>query len=161
MYYEMYRLWKRVKGLPAPWLMYRKASKYKATEKKAVQSAACSKFTNVLNGAGGCAFGAFIGVDRMPVFEWLNAAAGWNKTPNEYMDIGARLQTMKQAFNIKHGIDPKSYRPNPRVLGEPPMTQGANRNRKVDVDRMVVQYWQQFKWDSQTGKPSDNAVDAR
>lgn len=159
MYYEMYRLWKRVKNLPAPWLMYRKASKYKATEKKAIQAAACSKFNNVLNGAGGCAFGAFIGVDRMPIFEWLNAATGWNKTPNQYMEIGARLQTMKQAFNVKHGVDPKSYRPTPRALGEPPMTQGANRNRQVDMDKMVVQYWQQFNWDDQTGKPSDNAVD--
>jgi aldehyde:ferredoxin oxidoreductase len=159
LYYEMYRLWKRVKGLHAPWLMYRKASKYKATEKQAVQLAACSKFMNVLNGAGGCKFGAFIGVDRMPIFEWLNAATGWNKTPNEYMETGARLQTMKQAFNIKHGVDPKSYRPNPRVLGEPPMTQGANRNRQVDVDKMVVQYWQQFKWDDQTGKPPGDMVE--
>ena len=138
-----------------------KTSKYKATEKKAIQAAACSKFMNVLNGAGGCGFGAFIGVDRMPIFEWLNAATGWNKTPNEYMDIGARLQTMKQAFNIKHGVDPRSYRPNPRALGEPPMTQGANRNRQVDIDKMVTQYFRQFKWDDQTGKPSDNAVDAK
>ncbi len=159
MYYEMYRLWKRVKGLHQPWLMYRKKSKYKATEKKAFEAAACSKFTNVLNGAGACVFGAQIGVDRVPLFEWLNAATGWNKTPNQYMDIGARLQTMKQAFNIKHGIDPKSYRPNPRALGEPPMSEGANRNRQVDVDRMVVQYWQQFKWDDQTGKPPGEMVE--
>ncbi|MCU0598952.1 MAG: aldehyde ferredoxin oxidoreductase C-terminal domain-containing protein, partial [Desulfobacterales bacterium] len=157
--YEMYRLWKRVKGLHQPWLMYRKKSKYKATEKKAVEAAACSKYTNVLNGAGACVFGAQIGVDRVPLFEWLNAATGWNKTPNQYMDIGARLQTMKQAFNIKHGIDPKSYRPNPRALGEPPMSEGANRNRQVDVDRMVVQYWQQFKWDDQTGKPPGEMVE--
>jgi len=155
MYYEMYRLWKRVNGLPGPWLMYRKASKYKATKKKAIQAAACSKFANVLNGAGACAFGAFIGVDRVPIFEWLNAAAGWNRSPDEYMDIGARIQIMKHAFNLKHGVDPRSFKPNPRVLGEPPMSQGANRNRKVNVDKMVSQYWKQFKWDAQTGRSSN------
>jgi aldehyde:ferredoxin oxidoreductase len=146
MYYEMFRLWKRDKTLPRPWLMYRKAGKYYVTKRKARAAAACSKFINVLNGAGGCAFGAYIGVDRMPVFEWLNAATGWNKTPHEYMDMGARLQVMKLAFNQKHGIDPKSFRPNPRALGEPAMTRGANAGRKVDVDRMSRKYWKQFRW---------------
>ena len=65
MYYEMYRLWKKDKSLPRPWLMYRKKSKYKVSEKKAIEAAACSKFMNVLNGAGGCAFGAQIGTDRI------------------------------------------------------------------------------------------------
>lgn len=146
MYYEMFRLWKRDKTLPRPWLMYRKASKYYVTRRKARAAAACSKFMNILNGAGGCAFGAYIGVDRMPVFEWLNAATGWNKTPGQYMDIGARIQVMKLAFNRKHGIDPRSFRPNPRALGEPPMTRGANRGRKVDIDRMSRKYWRQFRW---------------
>ncbi len=146
MYYEMFRLWKRDKTLPRPWLMYRKAGKYYVTKRKARAAAACSKFMNILNGAGGCAFGAYIGVDRMPVFEWLNAATGWNKTPGQYMDMGARLQIMKLAFNQKHGIDPRSFTPNPRALGEPPMTRGANRGRKVDIDRMSRKYWKQFRW---------------
>lgn len=146
MYYEMFRLWKRDKTLPRPWLMYRKAGKYYVTLRKARAAAACSKFMNVLNGAGGCAFGAYIGVDRMPIFEWLNAATGWNKTPGQFMDIGARIQVMKLAFNRKHGIDPRSFRPNPRALGEPPMTRGANRGRKVDIDRMSRKYWRQFRW---------------
>jgi len=159
LYYEMYRLWTRVKGLPRPWLMYLKTSKYKATEKKAIEAAACSKFMNVLNGAGGCKFGAFIGADRMPIFEWLNAATGWNKTPNEYMEIGKRIQTLKQSFNIKHGIDPKSFRPNPRTVGQPPMTQGANEYRTVNIDRMMTDYWEQFGWDPGTGNPAGAARD--
>ncbi|MGB9499184.1 MAG: aldehyde ferredoxin oxidoreductase C-terminal domain-containing protein [Dissulfuribacterales bacterium] len=56
LYYEMFRLWKKDRSLPGIWLMYRKKSKYNATEKKAIKAAACSKFMNVLNGAGGCAY---------------------------------------------------------------------------------------------------------
>jgi len=159
MYYEMYRLWKKDKSLPGIWLMYRKKSKYKVTEKKAIHAAACSKFVNVLNGAGGCVFGAQIGVDRVPFFEWLNAATGWNKTPADYLEIGKRLQTMKQAFNIKHGIDPKSTQPNPRALGQPVMTQGANKNRTVNLDKMISDYWGQFGWNPDTGKPSGEMMD--
>ena len=135
--------------------MYWKKSKYAVTEKKAMEAAACSKFMNVLNGAGGCAFGAQIGVDRVPVFEWINAATGWNKTPEEYMAIGKRLQTLKQAFNVKHGIDPKSTKPNPRALGMPAMTEGANKNRTVEIDRMIEDYWRQFNWNTDTGRPSE------
>lgn len=159
MYYEMFRLWKRIPSLPRPRLMYFKASKYAVTKNKAVEAAACSKFMNVLNGAGGCAFGAQIGVDRVPVFEWINAAAGWNKTPEEYLAIGKRLQTLKQAFNVKHGIDPTSAKPNPRALGVPAMTQGANKHRTVNIDPMMADYWRQFNWSADTGRPAEDAMD--
>lgn len=158
-YYEMFRLWKKDKTLPRPWLIYRKKSKYKVTGKKAKSAAACSRFMNVLNGAGGCAFGAFIGVDRMPIFEWLNAATGWDNAPSDYLVIGQRIQTLKLAFNIKHGIDPKSIRPNPRAVGNPPMTEGANKNRKVDLGKMISDYWQQYGWDRQTGNPGANMAE--
>jgi aldehyde:ferredoxin oxidoreductase len=158
MYYEMFRLWTKDKSLPRPWPVYLKKSKYNVTQKKAIEAAACSKFMNVLNGAGGCAFGAQIGVDRVPIFEWINASTGWNKTPEEFMAIGKRLQTLKQAFNIKHGIDPKSTKPNPRALGRPAMKAGANKNRTVDIDQMIGDYWQQFGWDRTTGRPGDQAV---
>jgi len=159
MYYEMYRLWKKDKSLPRPWLIYRKKSKYKVTENKAIEAAACSKFMNVLNCAGGCAFGAQIGVDRVPIFEWLNAVTGWNKSPEAYMAIGKRLQTMKQAFNIKHGIDPKSSRPHIRAVGQPPLTEGANKNRTVNIDKMIEDYWRQFNWNTETGKPPEEVMD--
>jgi aldehyde:ferredoxin oxidoreductase len=159
MYYEMFRLWTRDKTLPRPWLMYRKSSKYRASGKKAREAAACSRFMNVLNGAGGCAFGAQIGVDRVPVFEWLNAVTGWTKTPAQYMEIGARLQTLKQAFNLKHGVDPKSARPNPRTVGQPPLIQGANRYRTVHIDRMMTDYWEQCGWSPETGRPAEEDME--
>lgn len=161
MYYEMFRLWKKDKTLPRPWLIYRKSAKYKTTDKKAMEAAACSKFMNVLNGAGGCAFGAQIGADRFPLFEWLNAATGWNKTPAEYMAIGKRLQTLKQAFNLRHGIDPKSAKPALRSVGQPPLTEGANKHRTVNIDKMMTQYWQQFNWDTETGRPSETPKELR
>ena len=55
-------------------------------------------------------FGAFLGASRLQFFEWLNAATGWEKTPEEYMEIGKRIQTLKQLFNFKHGIDPMSIK---------------------------------------------------
>jgi len=155
LYYEMFRLWKRVPGLSRPWPVYWKGSKYKSNRKKALRAVSCSRFMNVLNGAGACAFGAFIGVDRFPVFEWLNAATGWNRTPSEYMDIGKRIHAAKHAFNLKHGIDPASVHINPRAVGSPPMEMGANRGRRLDMRQMLSDYWREYGYDEQTGRLRD------
>jgi len=156
-YYEMYQLWQRVKNVPKIGLfskLYMKSSKYDAAQEKAEAAAACSRFMNVLNGAGGCSFGALFGVHRVPFFEWLNAATGWDKTPDEYMKTGERIQTLKQNFNIKHGVDPKKFIPNKRALGSPPITHGANKGRTVNIEKMMKDYWNDFGWDNETGKPT-------
>ena len=159
-YYEMYQLWKKVKGLPGklPFQIYTKNSKFKGTVKQALETAACSKYMNVINGAGLCMFGCFLGVTRTPTFDWLNAATGWNRKPEEYMEIGERIQTIKQAFNIRQGVDPRRNRLSARGLGTPPQSEGANRNRTVPIEKMMSQYWEQFNWDPQTGRPTEKAL---
>jgi aldehyde:ferredoxin oxidoreductase len=158
LYYEMFQLWKQVKSLPRPKLLYFKDRKYVANEEKAVTAAACSKFMNVANGSGLCLFGLFIGAKRIRTFDWLNAATGWHKTPEDYMEIGERIQTLKQLFNIRHGIDPWSFKVGDRVVGCPPLTEGANRGRTMDMEKMMSDYWRQFGWDAETGKPTEARV---
>jgi aldehyde:ferredoxin oxidoreductase len=153
LYYEMFQLWKKVKSLPAVKPLYHKNAKYKADEEKMVWSSACSKFMNVLNGAGICMFGAFVGIKRTPTFDWLNAATGWNKDPEEYMAMGERIQTLKQQFNVKQGIEPKSFKANDRSLGIPPLLEGGNKGRTVEIDKLMEGYWTAFGWDAETGKP--------
>ena len=70
------------------------------------------------------------------------------------MAIGKELQTRKQAFNIKHGIDPKRQGIHGRALGRPMQKEGANRNRSVAIEPLVADYWRQFGWDPKTGRPA-------
>jgi aldehyde:ferredoxin oxidoreductase len=155
MYYEMFRLWERLPDLPDVDLVYTKGSKYEVQEEKIAAAAACSRFINVLNGTGTCLFGAMLGVERLPLFEWLNAATGWDRSPADYMAIGERIQNLKQAFNIRHGIEPRSFRATPRTLGRPPQVEGANAGRTVAIEDMMRAYWRQWGWDPQTGKPGE------
>ena len=140
------------------WAHQEAGIKYDADEKKAIKAAACSKFMNVVNGAGVCLFGTFLGAKRIPVFDWLNAATGWNKAPEEYMEMGGHIQTLKQLFNIKHGIDPKSAKVSDRVLGRPPQKEGANRDRTADIEKMMAGYWSQFGWNPETGRPDPECL---
>jgi aldehyde:ferredoxin oxidoreductase len=149
----MFRLWTKIDALPDAGLIYTKDSKYRLDPEKAISAAACSKYMNVINGAGACLFGAFLGADRFPIFEWLNAATGRTSSPSQYLDVGERIQTLKQMFNIKHGIDPRDFKMSDRALGRPPLEAGANRGRTIRIEKMMRDYWEQFGWDPETGKP--------
>ncbi len=79
LYYEMFALWKKIKNCPKVKPFYHKNNKYKPSKEIVQMAIANSKFISLLNGAGACLFGAFLGVHRFPIFEWLNAATGWRK----------------------------------------------------------------------------------
>lgn len=158
LYYEMFQLWKCLKGLPKPSPLYTKSSKYKINPEKAQIAAACSKFMSLANGAGMCMFGLFIGAKRVPTFDWLNAATGWQLNPEDYMTIGERIQTLKQSFNVKHGIEPRDNFMSSRALGKIPQKEGANKGRSVDLEKLAPDYWDQFGWDRTNGKPKDETL---
>jgi aldehyde:ferredoxin oxidoreductase len=158
LYYELYRLWDQIEDLPEPDLLYLKRSKYAPDEDKASAAAACSQFVNVMNGAGGCLYAALLGPKRFPLFEWLNAATGWDRSPEEYLMIGARIQTLRQAFNVKHGIEPKDIKMTDRALGRPPLKTGANKGRSIRIEKMMQDYWAAFGWEAETGKPTSEIM---
>jgi aldehyde:ferredoxin oxidoreductase len=158
LYYELFQLWEKIKELPEPDIIYSKNSKYNPDREKALASAACSKFMNVINGAGACFYGALLGPESFPLFDWLNAATGWEKTAEDYMEIGERIQTLKQLFNLKHGIHPAEIKMPERALGRPPLETGANKGRSIPIEKMVSDYWNVFDWDPQTGEPTEKAL---
>jgi len=153
LYYEMFQLWRRVPHLPPvrP-LFYPKRRKYVADREKAAWAAACSQFTALLNGAGGCLFGALLGVQRFPIFEWLNAATGWERMPEEYLRVGWNIQSVRQAFNAREGLA-LNHAINERALGRPPLERGANRGASVPIEELTRLYWEAMGWDAATGRP--------
>ena len=101
-----------------------------------------------------------LGVNHWKLFEWLNIANGWNRTPDEYMEIGKRIQTLRQMFNIKHGVDPKSFRISKRMAGEPPLTEGPLKGKTVPIEEMMQFHWKAYGWDEKTGIPTPQTVSA-
>lgn len=157
-YYELYALWKKLKKLPSPGLLIPVKSKFLASKENAAKAAATSCFTHFYNGAGFCLFGLLIGVHRVPIFEWLNAATGWNRAPEEYMEVGRRILTLKQLFNLKHGIEPISLAPAQRSIGRPPQTCGPNKGRTFDLEKMMRDFWQEVGWNPENGNPTTQAI---
>ena len=104
-------------------------------------------------------FGMLIGVERVPVFEWLNAATGWNLTPDEYMEIGRRIQTVRQAFNVREGINPMDLKVNKRLWGIP-LKEGPNKGVSFDLPTMMHSYWKEIGWNTENGVPKNETITA-
>jgi aldehyde:ferredoxin oxidoreductase len=124
----------------------------------AMKSVANACYSMLTDGAGGCYYAEMLGVHAWNPVNYLNAAAGWNKSGDEYMEIGKRIQTLRQMFNIKQGIDPRSWKLPKRMTGEPPLPAGPLKGITLQNDQMVKFHWEGFGWDRETGVPLESTV---
>lgn len=112
-----------------------------------------ARFKMLLDAAGACLFGASVG-GAIPMCEWLNAATGWDREPDEYLTAAERIQQLRHAFNVREGINAcRDCRPHGRVLGDPPLPSGPSRNITIDIDTMAAEYYAAFGWDPADGRP--------
>lgn len=157
-YYNAMSLWDKVSWAPKV-TKYAKDEEYIPTDQEALKSVAGSCYKQLTDGVGGCLFGMILGVHHWKMFEWMNAATGWDKTPDEYMEIGKRMQTLRQSFNIKHGINPMDFKLHNRMAGKPPLKEGPLTGRQIPIEDMMKLHWKNFGWDQETGRPLDNTVE--
>jgi len=151
LYTELFALHKIFKNLPKFKPLYTKASKLDP-EGKEVLLSAVSKYVQLCNGAGGCLYGLELGAN-LPLIEYLNAATGWNKTPEQYLEIGERIQHLRQAFNIKHGkIPAKDFQLHPRALGEPALNYGPLKGVTLPMTELSRRFAKAMGWD-ESGRP--------
>ena len=113
---------------------------------------AASVFTQIMNGAGICMFGALTG--PLPVLEYINAATGWNLGPEDYYRIGERILSLRKAFNAREGIRPEDQRLNERALGRPPLSKGPLKGVTVDMEGLEEELFRTVGWDPTTGGPT-------
>ena len=88
----------------------------------------------------------------------LNSPTGWNLSADAYMEIGKRIQTVRQLFNIKHGVEPRDLIPRGRVKGDPPLRGGALKGITLPIEDMVALTWRHFGWNEETGVPEDELM---
>jgi aldehyde:ferredoxin oxidoreductase len=123
-----------------------------APQGKAKNQAINSRLMQVVNGAGVCLFGMTCG-PKYPLFEYLNAATGWNLPDEEYMKIGERIETIRHAFNLREGIGYNKTRMSDRARGVPPMAGGPHAGVTIDFETMARDFYREMGWDFETGKP--------
>lgn len=153
-YYNVMRLWKRVSWAPKVPLVYLKSREYGATEEEAMKGVAGTLYKQVADMAGGCLFAMITGVQHWDLFAFFNAATGMELSPDEYMEMGRRAQTLRQLFNLKQGIHPRDYFVSERMRGAPPLSNGPLKGKSLPLAEKVGLHWAAMGWDGKTGVPT-------
>ncbi len=113
-----------------------------------------SNFQHILMCSGMCLF-VNMAIPHIDVFtEFMNAVTGWGVTLEELVETGERIANIRQAFNIRNGINPVKNELSGRLLGKPPHTQGPLAGITIDEDALVKEYLTAMDWDLETGTPS-------
>ncbi len=92
----------------------------------------------VTSSLGLCQFIYFY--QKYPLFEAIKAVTGWDMKIDEIIEIGQRIQTLRQAFSLREGVDiAKNVMP-ARAVGE-------------DYKADYKVYCEQMGWNPENGKP--------
>ncbi len=142
-----------------PATLHPKSRDLEDTETMAMISKANACYSMLTDGAGGCYYGQMMGVHMWKLVDYLNAAEGWDYDGDHYMEIGERIQTLRQMFNVKQGIDPASVKLPKRMLGEPPLPAGPLKGVRLKNREQVSAHWRAFGWDEKTGVPLRETVE--
>jgi aldehyde:ferredoxin oxidoreductase len=159
MMYNMLGLEDICSWAPAP-KMHPKSEDILPSMEHGLASMANACYTQIVDGAGGCYFAEMMGVHIFRLLEYLNAAAGWNLSGDEYMEIGKRIQTMRQMFNFRQGLRPSDWHLPARIEGRPPATEGMIKGITLRNAENVRYHWKAFGWDETSGEPLHDTVDA-
>ena len=111
-------------------------------------------FHHALVCAGMCLFvyWAFPSVD--PIAEFTRAITGWDVTNDELLKTGERISNLRQAFNVREGLNPLEFQVPDRVLGVPPKKEGPLAGITINEETMDREYLAAMDWDLRTAKPS-------
>ncbi len=95
---------------------------------------------------------------NFPFVDFLNAVTGWDLDTAQILTAGARIQTLRQSFNLREGLQPADIKLPERMAGRPPHTEGPVAGVTLDVDNLAREYREAMGWDPQTGKPQGSVL---
>jgi aldehyde:ferredoxin oxidoreductase len=107
--------------------------------------------------AGLCLF-PVIFFGNYPLLEFFNAVTGREMNMQEALKTGARIQTLRQYFNIREGIKPEEIHLPSRMQGIPPHQEGPVAGITIDIESLRQEYFRSMGWDSKTGVPLENTL---
>ena len=84
--------------------------------------------------------------------EAMKVITGWHITREELLRIGERIETMRQAFNVREGLETPWKLPD-RMMGIPPKDKGPRAGITLNTEDHIKEYYQAMDWDVRTGKP--------
>ena len=105
----------------------------------------------VINSAGLCIFSTLFG--QYPFIDLINNLTGWKFSVDELIKIGLRIQTLRQAFTLREGIEIASNKLPGRVTGHPPDKKGPTKGISIEYEEFYKGYCNEMGWNPENGYP--------
>ena len=125
----------------------------KDPEEKARLSADVVKFHQVYEALGLCMFA--INFAQYPLIQFMKSAFGWDISPDELLETGHRIQTLRQMFNAREGAIRHNI--SQRAIGNPPLPKGPTKNISIDLELMARAYYDSMGY-AEDGLPLENTL---
>jgi aldehyde:ferredoxin oxidoreductase len=116
-------------------------------------SAPVIKMWQVMESLGMCSLVFSFG--KYHLEEKIHAATGWDMKVEEFLEIGGRIQTLRQLFNAREGAI--RHEMPQRVMGSPPLKRGGNKGTSVDPETIVQGYYRGMGF-RQDGVPTEDTL---
>lgn len=126
----------------------------KNNEMKGFHQAKVVKFHQTEEAMGFCIFANYYG--QYPYLQMIKAAFGWNITPDEILETGHRIQTLRQMFNAREGAI--RHEISQRALGSPPLEKGPLKGVSLDLEKMAQKYYEGMEYNP-NGVPSKDVLE--
>ncbi len=108
-----------------------------------VKYATCLGHT--MNASNVCWFG-FDSTNRGFIPDFISAVTGNPFSIDDMLLVGERIANVRQAFNVREGINPVTYPIPERAYGNPPLHDGPTAGLSVQIKQMEKEYLEDMNW---------------
>ncbi len=113
-------------------------------------------FHQAISSAGLCMFSTQFG--PYPFLDLVNSLTGWDMTVDEILKVGHRIQTLRQAFTLREGIDIAKNELPGRVTGHPPNEKGPTKGISIEYKDFYKKYCEEMGWNPENGYPLEETL---
>jgi aldehyde:ferredoxin oxidoreductase len=108
-------------------------------------------FHQTLCSAGLCTYSTLFG--PYPFIDLINTLTSWDLNMDDVIEIGWRIQTLRQVFNIREGFEIINNELPGRITGHPPDERGPTKGISVDYKDFYKGYCSEMGWNPENGYP--------
>ncbi|MFX1588350.1 MAG: aldehyde ferredoxin oxidoreductase family protein [Promethearchaeota archaeon] len=108
-------------------------------------------FHQTLCSAGLCIYSTLFG--SYPLNDLINSLTGWNIKVDDIIEIGWRIQSLRQAFNVREGVEIINNELPGRITGHPPDQKGPTKGISVEYKDFYKGYCTKMGWNPENGYP--------
>ncbi|TFF98394.1 MAG: aldehyde ferredoxin oxidoreductase [Promethearchaeota archaeon] len=125
-------------------------------DKKAKAQKFVTAVHQVVNCLGLCNFSTLFG--EYPLIGLINSLTGWKLDIDDIINIGLRIQTIRQAFTLREGVEIAKNELPGRVVGNPPDERGPHEGKTIEYKEFYELYCKAMGWNPDNGYPLQKSL---